>query len=89
MSRPAAKRPADRMPLYADDHQIAAALGISVDEWRANAVVLARSGLPAPDPLFSGRRYWPAVQAFLDAYNGLRRQSLEPIDGGENFDAVR
>ena len=55
-----------RAGLYLDDRQIARALGVPVDLWRANAVVLARKGLPEPDPLFEGRRYWPAVKAFLD-----------------------
>lgn len=65
--------------LYLDDKQIARVLGIPVEEWRVNAVVLARQGLPEPDALFGGRRYWPAVRAFLDRRNGLSAPSQHPV----------
>jgi hypothetical protein len=58
-------------PLYLTD----SALGILVmgeraKEWPAAAIVLERHGLPRNCPLMGGR-YWPAVRAFLDRYNGL------------------
>jgi hypothetical protein len=30
-----------------------------------------RSGFPQKQALFGGRRYWPAVRAYLDRYYGL------------------
>jgi hypothetical protein len=32
---------------------------------------------PKKQPLFGGRRYWPAVRAWLDKHNGLM---IEPAD---------
>lgn len=62
---------AGRPGLYLNDKQIADELGIPVDEWRTNAALLKHKGLPAPDPLFGCRYYWPAVKAFLDRRYGL------------------
>ncbi len=28
-------------------------------------------GFPPKQPLFNGRRYWPAVKAWMDKHNGL------------------
>jgi hypothetical protein len=77
-----------RSGLYKTDTEIAELVGVGEKKWRANARVLEKSGLPAGDPLFAGRRYWPAVKAFLDRRNGLgaNSSSLQP-DGEENFDA--
>ncbi len=80
--------PVDTTPLYVDDKEIAALLGLKVSEWRANAMILERRGLPAGDPLFSGRRYWPAVKAFLDRRYGLEAPSPLKPDGVENFDGI-
>lgn len=72
--------------LYLSDDEIAARLGIAAKLWRANAAVLAGSGLPAPDPLFGGRRYWPAVRAFLDRRAGLAAPSpRQKVDGQEHW----
>ena len=57
--------------LYLDDKQIAAELGIPVEEWKAIADTLDRDGLPPPNPMFRDRRYWPAVKAFLDDLEGV------------------
>lgn len=57
--------------LYLTDEEIAERVGVGVDKWRENARVLEPAGLPKRDRLFCGRRYWPAVKAFLDRRNGL------------------
>lgn len=45
------------------------------------------SGFPRVDPLFKCR-YWPAVQAWLDARHGLGRNAAPlVIDGEETFPA--
>jgi len=66
-------------PLYLTEVQIAQRLGVTVNEWKATAVVLERQGLPKPEALFGSRRYWPAVRTFLD-----RRYDLEPQSGQGN-----
>jgi hypothetical protein len=73
--------------LYKTEVEIARLLGIGEKRWRAAASILERAGLPQGDPLFAGRRYWPAVKAFLDRRHGLgsSSSSLQP-DGEENFD---
>lgn len=79
--------------LYLSDDEIARRLGVSQTAWtRSIAPVLAKAGLPPPDPLFGGLRYWPAVRAFLDRRSGLGtasadggpRSGFQP-DGEENF----
>lgn len=52
--------------LYPDEAEIARlVLGKQAPQWPAIAILLERHGLPKPDAL-TGRRYWPAVRAFLD-----------------------
>lgn len=76
-------------PLFLDERQVAERLGLSIDEWRATAVVLERSGLPRVDDLF-GRRYWPAVKAYFDRRHGLGQSlSAAVADGRENWDEER
>lgn len=71
--------------LYCAEREIARRLGIPIDEWRALAVVLEREGLPIVDPLF-GRRYWPAVKAFLDRRAGITASNVAAVpDGKENW----
>ena len=74
--------------LYLTEARIAEKIGVSVDEWRATALVLEGQGLPKRDPLFSNRRYWPACKAFLDRRYNLGPQSGEGIpalDGEERW----
>lgn len=68
--------------LYLDDKAIAQRLGVSQLAWLDSARVLTQSGLPQPDPLFGGRRYWPAVRAFLDRRAGLAAPSPRRQAGG-------
>jgi hypothetical protein len=60
------------LPLYPSEDQIAkAVLGPRrAADWKANAVVLERHGLPPIDPLMGGR-YWPAVKRYFDDRAGL------------------
>lgn len=60
------------MPLYPSEAEIAVAvLGAKrAPEWKSIAVLFERQGLPRISPL-TGARYWPAVKAWLDRYNGL------------------
>ena len=73
-------------PLYLDEAEIARRVGVTPAEWTGTATVLERHGLPAKDGLF-GRRYWPAVKAFLDHRAGLTGAAVpaQP-DGLESFD---
>lgn len=65
--------------LYLTDEQIARRLGQQPAEWKATARLLEKDkAFPAGDPLFGGKRYWPAVVAFLDRRNGLAARSAEP-----------
>lgn len=65
--------------LYLTDEQIARRLGLDrPGEWTATAGTLEKRGLPRPNPLFGGRRYWPAVVAFLDRLEGLAARLEEP-----------
>lgn len=61
-----------KLPLYPSEAEIAiAVLGAKrAPEWKSIAVLFERQGLPRISPL-TGARYWPAVKAWLDRYNGL------------------
>ena len=76
------------MPLYLTDAQIGRRLGLSA---AATARVLAeldrqrwdRRKFPQPDPLFEGKRFWPAVEQWFLDYNGVRPPgtAARPADG--------
>jgi hypothetical protein len=38
---------------------------------------------PKKDPLFSNKRYWPAVRAFMAARHGISMAAPQPVDGEE------
>lgn len=78
-----------RDPLYLPEAEIARRIGVTLDQWRAKALVLERSGLPRPDPMFDGKRYWPAVRAFLDRRHGVGQDGPLQPDGQEDLDYVR
>jgi hypothetical protein len=64
--------------LYLSDQEIGRlVMGERAREWPAIAAVLERNGLIRVDPLFGGR-YFPAVRAFLDRYNGLMQHAPTP-----------
>lgn len=59
----------EREKLYLTDAELIRRMGLP--EKRGRQVILAfeadpRSGFPKKDKFFGGRRYWPAVKAFLD-----------------------
>lgn len=56
--------------LYLYEKDVAARVGVSEREWRRLVPILEREGLPRKDPLI-GRRYWPAVRAWLDRRHNL------------------
>lgn len=75
-----------RDPLYLAEAEIADRVGVSRSDWSAIALVWERRGFP-PVRAQTGKRYWPAVRAWLDRDNGLT-QDAAPLapDGEENHD---
>jgi hypothetical protein len=75
-------------PLYVTDSALGAlVMGERAREWPAAALVLERHGLPRNCPLMGGR-YWPAVKAFLDRYNGLEQTAeVTDLSQQENWNA--
>jgi hypothetical protein len=78
-------------PLYCTEEQVAElVLGPGhLRDWRDRVVVLERQGLPRIDPLMGGR-YWPAVLAFFDRFNGISDKPPVPTmaDGPEDFSST-
>ena len=70
--RAASDRGWDKLPLFADEPSIGAAvLGPRrACEWTALAALYERQGLPKIDEVMGGR-YMPAVKAFFDRVYGL------------------
>lgn len=63
--------------LYLTDAELYRKLGVP----RATAkpvieILEKKNGFPRKEQLFGGRRYWPAVKAWLDRHNGLSMASL-------------
>lgn len=79
------KRPTET--LFLTEGEIATRVGATLDEWTAATKALEGKGLPARDPVFGNRRYWPAVRAYLDRRAGIGK-NLFPgtMDGEENWD---
>jgi hypothetical protein len=80
-------------PLYPTDEQIARELfgtgKTALQDWHMLVAGLNHRGMPQPDPI-TGRRYWPAVRAFLDRRAGLTETVAPPtVDGKETFDEGR
>lgn len=57
--------------LFLTESEIAKRIGLNTDQFKTALPALQRIGFPQPDPLFADRRYWPAIQAFLDRRAGL------------------
>lgn len=73
-------------PLYVSDAEIVRRLGVSPKTaGRAIASLEAHQGFPPRDNLFAGKRYWPAVKAFLDRRSGLSIEATAK-SWTENFD---
>jgi len=76
-------------PLFPTDAEIARELfgeeKSAIEAWQILVAALERRGLPHKDPV-TGRRYWPAVKAYLDRRAGLRDHDVPPTgDGQESF----
>ncbi len=75
-------------PLFPKDTEIAAAL-YGDDKEAAKAFLtriphLENDGFPKASVVY-GRRYWPAVKAYLDARMGVRAALPVAEDGEENW----
>ena len=58
--------------LYLMDAELIRRLGVPEKTMRSMLPGLEKNyGFPKKSPLFGGRRYWPAVEAWLARHNGL------------------
>jgi hypothetical protein len=58
--------------LYLSDAELIRRLGVPAGVLRPLLPSLeSKLGFPQKQPLFGGRRYWPAVKHWLDKHNGL------------------
>jgi hypothetical protein len=58
--------------LYLTDAELIRKLGVPDRVIRPMLPNLeSKWGFPPKSPIFGGRRYWPAVKAWLDKHNGL------------------
>lgn len=65
----------EKEKLYLTDAELIRRMGVPEKIGRAMLSAYDRNpakGFPRKQELFGGRRYWPAVKAFLDAANGLK-----------------
>lgn len=73
------------VPDYVTDTQIAKQWGVCTKTASRAIKALERAGgFPRKDPLFGGKRYWPAVDSFMKRRAGLN-VPLVPTDGEENW----
>jgi hypothetical protein len=71
---------------FLTDAEIAQRWGICDKTARRAIKALEKAGgFPKKDALFGGKRYWPAVDAFMKRRAGLSMASV-PTDGEENWD---
>ncbi|GBD48151.1 hypothetical protein [Methylopila sp. Yamaguchi] len=85
--RSPADDPVTRQGLFPCDAEIARRLSLGSEKFRLMAAALEPLGFPRRDELV-GRRYWPAVRAFLDRRYGVGSlASPSHVDGEENLDA--
>lgn len=62
----------EKYKLYLLDSELIRRLGVPEKVLRPMLPALeSKFGFPPKQPLFGGRRYWPAVKAWLDKHNGL------------------
>jgi len=58
--------------LYLSDAELIRRIGVPEKTLRSMLPGLEKHyGFPPKSPIFGGRRYWPAVQLWLDKHNGL------------------
>lgn len=61
----------------------------SLRQWRQIAAAWEMEGLPAIDPI-TGRRFWPAVEAWLHQHYGVNAQTIPTRpDGDEQWSKNR
>lgn len=75
-------------PLYLDDTAIAARIGVTPSAFRAKVAMLEGRGFPRANAFFDGKRYWPAVRAWLDRQEGVVTNSEIVNDGREQWEAA-
>lgn len=69
-AEPTLEREKDK--LYLSEAELIRRLGVPEKIMRPMLPGLeSKFGFPKKQPLFGGRRYWPAVKAWLDKHNGL------------------
>ena len=65
--------------LYLTDAELIRRLGVPEKVLRPMLPLLEKDyNFPKKSALFGGRRYWPAVKAWLDKYNGLTMDAFLP-----------
>lgn len=79
MTQPAAETlEREKDKLYLTDAELIRRLGVPANVLRPILPNLElKFGFPPKQPLFGGRRYWPAVKAWLDKHNGLTAGIVE------------
>ncbi len=77
MTAPAAQTlEREKDKLYLLDSELIRRLGVPDKTMRSILPALeSKYNFPRKQPLFGGRRYWPAVLAWLDKHNGI---SMDP-----------
>lgn len=68
-------------PLYVTPAECAERLGLSTNEFKQILPALEKRGFPQPTPLFSNRRYFPAVVQFLDWSHDIEPHDAHPKPG--------
>jgi hypothetical protein len=73
-------RPDKRETLYITDAELIRRMGVPEKIARANIKALdeKRTDFPKKDKFWGGRRYWPAVKAWLDRNSGLKMDAPQP-----------
>lgn len=67
--------------LYLTDAELIRRLGVPEKTFRPLLPALeSKHGFPRKDPFFGGRRFWPAVQKWLEKRNGL---NIDASQGGK------
>jgi hypothetical protein len=74
-----------REALFVNDTEIMRRLGIGDDAWPSVRTYLEREGLPKKDHIIR-KRYWPAIEAWLNQRYGAGGHEYVPPDGKDNFD---
>lgn len=72
---------------FLTDDELIRRLGLSEKDGRVAIAALDKNQrFPRKEALFGGRRYWPAVKAFLDARYGLMIAAPAHPDGEEHHE---